>query len=116
VRPAAGDVKIGRMDKAPKWLGRPGYALAVVLLVVGVLYIGKAFGGRTGQALQGSALVALGLAFFWQGATGREFFWGEQGEGGPAPRAVGAALFIFVALVFIVTGIAVLFGLVHVNE
>jgi hypothetical protein len=92
MRPGAGGVKIRRMDKAPKWLGRPGYALVVVLLVVAVLYIGKAFGGRTGQALQGCALVALGLAFFWQGATGRESFGESKAmagllQGGSAQRS-----------------------------
>ena len=93
----------------PKWLPSTYRALLAIVLVGFVNHFAGIIGGNLGEALMGCTITAFGAVFLLGGIFGREFSFGDGGDGPPAPRALVAPIFIAVGGLFILFGSMELF-------
>ena len=58
-----------------------------------------------GSGLFGVFALVMGLLALWAAIFGKDFRWGEDGEGPPMPREIGALFFGVLGLLFTGAGV-----------
>ena len=91
----------------PKWQRRIVYVLlAIFLCLAGSNAVCAMTSASVKESLGLTFVLALGLVFVGAGLLGEDFHWGDDGNGPPAPKELGALMFGGVGLLFALLGVA----------
>lgn len=92
----------------PKWLPWLTYALFALAAIGFVNHWLGIIEGHIDAVLMGCAVLSFGAIFLLGGVFGKDFRWGEDGDGPPVPRDLGATIFIGIGLSVIALGLFIL--------